>query len=107
MDERTFLNICLVKKNSKMNAIWKVKTLHFADGSRYWMGASDIGQTPGQFLWGDGSPVDNSLWSFGEPIHNDEGVKTCVVFDSHGDKLLNNPCSEKRYFMCEVPERIC
>jgi len=71
------------------------------------MGASDIGSTPGQFLWGDGSPVDNSLWSDGEPSHYDLGLKTCVVLDSHQDKLLTDPCSQKRYFLCEMPKRIC
>lgn len=71
----------------------------------FWVSASDIGQTPGQFHWPDKSPVDPSLWykAGGFPQKYKAGQETCVYFyipTSFGDE----PCNSASHILCEIPE---
>jgi hypothetical protein len=66
----------------------------------YWVGASDVGQQPGQFFWTDGTKVDDAWWQSGQPNEHGQGKETYVVL-GHA-KLWDLPYSESRYFVCEV-----
>jgi hypothetical protein len=69
----------------------------------HWVGASDVGQQPGQFHWTDGTKVDDAWWRSGEPNHHGQGKETCVLL---GDaKLGDFPCSKPVYFVCQVGDK--
>jgi hypothetical protein len=72
-------------------------------GNYYWVGASDVGQQPGQFRWTDGTKVDDAWWASGQPNDHGQGKETCVYL-GHA-KLADDPCSTSTYFVCEVGEK--
>jgi hypothetical protein len=69
----------------------------------YWVGASDVGQQPGQFRWTDGTKVDDAWWRSGDPDHHGRGKETCVYL--HDAKLADYACSDSRYCVCKVGEK--
>jgi len=73
----------------------------------YWVGASDIGQNPGHFLWADGTEVDNTFWYTGTfPSRYGSGKETCVDLWAGNGKLHDVPCNDLRSSMiCELPPK--
>jgi hypothetical protein len=83
------------------------KTRDFPRGlAIFWMSARDIdGATPKQYLWADGSPVDNALWLYGEPNSVIAGQDTCVLYHYSGSnaRLWETDCGQTgTNIMCEV-----
>lgn len=79
----------------------------FLEGADFeiWIGLSDI-LIEGRFMWEDGSPLDFTAWTGGEP-NNAGGVEDCVEFRflelSGVDGWNDQECSDERNFVCERP----
>jgi len=73
--------------------------------TEFWVGASDVGQQPGHFLWSDGRKVDGALFKSGEPSHFGSGKETCVRLVSSQGKLFDQPCSSMLYFVCKLAKK--
>jgi Lectin C-type domain len=72
----------------------------------FWVGASDIGWSLGQFFWTDGTRVNNGLWNGGAVPRkfNSTNNKTCVYLYPATSKLYHENCTdEMRSILCEVP----
>jgi hypothetical protein len=92
------------KRVKKRSVKLKFKLFALFAGWNFWVSASDIGQSPhGQYLWADGSPVDNSLWASKEPNRAGAGKETCVSLDTGYVKLRDARCSGSVYILCELP----
>jgi len=68
----------------------------------YWVGASDIGQQPGHFVWQSDwtKAVDAAFWMSGQPRVFGAGKEACVdVFEG---KLRDQECSNTISFVCEL-----
>lgn len=70
-----------------------------------WLYGSDIGQTPGEFYWSDGSLVSSSYnWAPGEPSRYAAGKQTCVILDTKAAKFRDYTCdTTDRKPLCERP----
>jgi hypothetical protein len=91
-DKRSMCLAASVKKGFKM----------YPFSVTYWLGASDIGQQPGDFRWMDGWKVYKGMWASGDPNDHGQGNETCVnFFDA---KLLDSPCHYVRNYVCKVGE---
>jgi len=75
----------------------------------FWVGASDIGWSLGQFFWTDGTRVNNGLWYGGGGVprkFNSTNNKTCVYLHPATSKLYHENCiDEMRSILCEVPPK--
>ncbi|XP_046568158.1 C-type lectin domain family 4 member G-like [Haliotis rubra] len=58
---------------------------------------ADDSTVPGTYVWGDGHPVNNSLWNVGEP---NSLTEHCVSISNGA--LYDIPCSMEVYFICEI-----
>ncbi len=64
-----------------------------------WIGLDDL-RTEGGFHWADGTALDFTAWSSGEP--NDAGGnEDCAYMKSSGTNWNDTPCSESRKALCE------
>jgi Lectin C-type domain len=95
----------LSKKRVRKRFEIKIKTFRsVAAWSALWVSASDIGRTPGQFQWPDGTPVDNATWDNRQPNKAKEGQETCVYLYTEDAKLFDISCSDTAaYILCEIP----
>lgn len=74
---------------------------------RFWLAATDVGWTPGWFVWTDGIQVDNSPWFTGDPQQPDSfgvGKEACVFLYAKHAALGDGSCSDTHYIFCEVPQ---
>ena len=74
----------------------------FADQMFIWIAATDMGRSPGDFIWADGSAIDAETWAPGEPDEVEDG-ENCVNLSGHSAKLNGAKCNEAMKFMCIVP----
>jgi len=82
------------------------KSCVFFVADAFWVGASDIGQKPGQFVWqSDGTKVARSLWRSGEPNDFGAGKETCAHLWTSFGKLFDFRCSHPEIsFICELAD---
>jgi len=69
------------------------------------MDASDIGRTPGQFFWPDGTNVNSlfsSFWFGSNPNEFGVGKETCVFLSCDYTKFFDSPCDWNKTFVCEL-----
>ncbi|XP_059471397.1 macrophage mannose receptor 1-like [Neocloeon triangulifer] len=69
---------------------------------RFWTSGTDKGRKPGDFIWANGSPVDESQWLRGEPVHVGEEEASCVTVRRNG--LGDCRCADARKSICELPQ---
>ncbi|XP_059489941.1 C-type lectin domain family 4 member K-like isoform X1 [Neocloeon triangulifer] len=76
----------------------------FGTTDNFWLSASDMGQSAGHFLWGDGSELKHisRWWKDGEPNAFGAERETCVSI--YKSKLFDQPCSDKTFFVCQLPD---
>jgi len=68
--------------------------------------ASDIGQQPGQFVWADGTKVDEAFWYNSNPNDFGTGKETCVFLLAPDGHLVDISCTFAGIsFICEVAEK--
>jgi hypothetical protein len=48
---------------------------------------SDVGHTPGDFYWSDGTTVGNNLWDKDQPSSFGPGYATCIFLYTENAKL--------------------
>jgi Lectin C-type domain len=71
-------------------------TLYSAGSTEfYWVGASDVGRTAGDFYWRDGTKLDDELWGASDPNSFQEGKQTCVDIKYTDGKLYDYSCDAK------------
>ena len=72
-------------------------------GSIAFVGAHRVGPLGPQLTWIDGSALDFSNWSGGQP-DNYNGGEFCVVVNRFGSKTWNDqPCDLKRdNYICQI-----
>jgi hypothetical protein len=75
----------------------------YADTIGFWMSASDIGRTPGQFHWEDGSPVDKSEWASGQPDYAGADKEACIYFHTGDAKMRDWRCADYVRILCVLP----
>jgi len=83
-----------------MNGSELMKIKFNTDG--YWIGASDVGQEPGHFMWANNKKVDTTLWATGNPKEFGTGKKTCVNVGAKNGYLYDGNCSTGYYYMCQL-----
>ncbi|XP_059481959.1 C-type lectin domain family 4 member F-like isoform X2 [Neocloeon triangulifer] len=99
--EENNMSLASVKTKREIKLLWKVARIDKESGS--WLSASDIGRTPGQFVWRGGVKVsrDRDWWAKNEPNDFGKGQEACVgVFN---DSLFSDPCHYTAHFICELP----
>jgi len=76
------------------------------------VGASDVGQEPGLFMWEEGFELLKrskgnwkTLWEDHEPDDFGHGKETCVWLDQDTGNLCDRPCRENMFFICELAPR--
>lgn len=73
----------------------------------FWLSATDIGQTQGQFRWLDETPVDASTWNDEQPDEFGPGKEACVFLHTDFAKLFDLDCQNKNVvIICEVPSAL-
>lgn len=90
----------------KIKSYLRFKILIFCSDVEWreiWVSASDIGRTPGQFYWPDGTLVDTTTWNKGDPNGYGTGKPACVYIANSNAKLCDDSCSDTREILCEVP----
>lgn len=94
-----------IKKNK---ISWMCLKMYSLPGNlRFWLAATDVGWTPGWFVWTDGIQVDNSPWFTGDPQQPDSfgvGKEACVFLYAKHAALGDGSCSDTHYIFCEVPQ---
>ncbi|CAL9703239.1 unnamed protein product [Knipowitschia caucasica] len=94
----------------------RVTSLMLSEGDRFWIGLTDS-QTEGEWLWCDGSPLNQSLAFWMRNSHNtepdnwkeeDEEGENCAAIWEHYP--INNPlswydvsCKKRNRFICDKP----
>ncbi|XP_065346086.1 alpha-N-acetylgalactosamine-specific lectin-like [Cloeon dipterum] len=76
-------------------------------GVSWWVDASDIGQEPGHFRWGNGQelPRNSSLWQEEQPNSFGPGKKTCVFYSSFfGKHLFDTICDDIYWAVCQADQ---
>ncbi|CAB3388412.1 Hypothetical predicted protein [Cloeon dipterum] len=84
----------------------------YGTNTHWWLLASDVNQTAGDFKWHNGRAFDqdNSMWydHADEPNSFGKGHEACVnLATSVRAKLNDDDCADNKkdhYFVCEVPE---
>lgn len=66
--------------------------------SQYWIGASDVGKTAGNFYWWDGTKFNDSLWEQDNPNQFREGQKTCVNIYTRDGMFYDFACAANNSF---------
>jgi len=87
---------------------WKQRgKLYLFVADKFWVGASDVEQQPGHFVWqSDGTKVDEALWKFGYPDRFGAGRETCVYFGTESGRLFDYRCNHAILsFICEVAQK--
>jgi len=69
-----------------------------------WVGASDIGQRPGQFYWTDGLRVPDNFWGR-NPDDFGSGKKTCACLSNNSANLNDQSCDIPWPFVCQVDQQ--
>jgi len=83
-----------------------IKNVVLSVADNFWVDASDVGQQPGQFVWADGTKVDEALWQSGEPNNFGAGREACVYLFTESGKLRDFFCSYTEIsFICEVADK--
>jgi len=73
----------------------------------FWVDASDIGQRPGQFVWADGTKVDEALWKNEHRGAIAAGKETCAELWTETGKLYDIGCTYAQFsFICELAEDV-
>jgi hypothetical protein len=77
-------------------------------GGDFWVYASDIGWTPGDFVWADNRTVDSLWWDkiSGDPSDYGYGKNTCVYLNSKQKALCDHSCLYGTYSLCQLPEQL-
>jgi hypothetical protein len=71
----------------------------------FWVGATDMGNTAGNFYWEDGRKVDVAWWDYtlGQPDNYGSGKKTCVYLNTYQlNKLFDRECHYSYHYICKV-----
>lgn len=95
-------------RNENMSSAIKliIFFLIFVAANGFWMSASDIGWTLGQFHWTDRTPVDAALWESGQPKDFGAGKNTCVVLRPDLMSFQARSCGFSQHILCEVPQEL-
>jgi len=64
--------------------------------------SSDTGKSPGQFFWPDGTKVNDTFWSPGQPNDFAAGMETCVLLAADLEKLWDSSCNSLSAFICQL-----
>lgn len=78
----------------------------FSNAASVWLSAADIGQQAGQFRWGDGTPVDKSMWYYREWSLVGPSGETAVYLAAGYNKLLYYTAAFPKGIMCQVPTEL-
>ncbi|XP_051240087.1 CD209 antigen-like protein E isoform X1 [Dicentrarchus labrax] len=67
-----------------------------------WIGLTDR-ETKGMWIWVDGTPLDKSYWTPGEPNAYEDKNEDCVELKSHDIENSWNdiPCEDENFWICE------
>ena len=68
-----------------------------------WMGGDDL-LNEGDFVWSDGShlPINDPVWSDGEPNNGANGDEHCLTIYPLVYKLNDAYCPNEIYFVCQI-----
>jgi hypothetical protein len=118
--ERSNLQLAIFESLEDMKLVWNVACkscnylskfflcfhgIHYGSCFRilanYWVDASDIGRSYGNFFWGNNQTVNNAWWFEQDPNDKGPGKETCVYL--HRGKICDSPCLSKQLFICQVP----
>ncbi|KAL8582533.1 hypothetical protein ACOMHN_066797 [Nucella lapillus] len=70
-------------------------------GGNFWIGLTDA-DVKSTYVWSDGSPVDYSKWSRGEP-NNAGGNEDCGEYNTYTNAWNDNSCYNVNPFICALP----
>ncbi|XP_065331462.1 uncharacterized protein LOC135933942 [Cloeon dipterum] len=105
------MHLASPKNQNELSSLYRrIKEIH-GSNTKWWLSASDVGRTTGDFRWHDGRalPKDSSMWYADdlEPDSFGKGFEACVnVATYKRTKLTDDACtanSENYYFVCEPP----
>ena len=68
-----------------------------------WMGGDDLLEE-GDFVWSDGShlPINDPVWSSGEPNNGANGDEHCLTIYPIVYKLNDAFCSYRIFYVCQI-----
>ncbi|XP_065352923.1 C-type lectin domain family 3 member A-like [Cloeon dipterum] len=100
------------RNQHELNRLYDKIKDRYGTNTHWWLSASDVNQTAGDFKWHNGRAFhqDNSMWynDANEPNSFGKGHEACVnLATSVRAKLNDDDCADSKkdhYFVCEVPE---
>ena len=67
-----------------------------------WIGLFRLHHNGGSWGWADGTPLDHTGWSLGEPNNHGEREHCGALWQGQGDEWFDHQCSEHFGFLCQI-----